>query len=440
MTASSLLAGPLCLAALAVFPGAPLADPAPPPVPAALVAPATRPPERLSFAETMRRAALKASPSIIAADEVRRAQALLGEVRSAALPFASLNGSYTRLDSNRLSGTTVVVARDTWNGNASLQLPLVAASRWTSWAHASEQVEVAERSESDIRRATLLTAARAYLAVLAQRRVINVSHSALDIAKVRFDFAHARRVGGIGNLLDEVRAEQQLATSEAQLANGELGLVRAQEALGILCGEEGPLDADDEPTFEPRREADPLGTAQAFRTDAVVARARLVAAEHVVRDSWLDWLPTLLVSAEAFYNNPATATAPETGWQVQFLLSMPIYDGGLKPAQLEERRSLADEAGEVLQATLRQVRSDVRLGFEEVSREEEALTAAKLASDRARSALDLTIESYRAGATNDLDVSTAQQDSRDADLATVIAEDGVRQARLDLLAGIGQFP
>ncbi|HUK65325.1 MAG TPA: TolC family protein [Anaeromyxobacteraceae bacterium] len=402
--------------------------------------PRTATPERVSFAEAMRRASLKATPSLIAADEVRRAEALLGEVRSSALPFLSLNPNYTRLDSDRVSGPSVVAYRDAFNANAALQLPLLAASHWTSWAHAGEQVEVAKKSEADVRRTTLLTAARAYLAILAQRRVIDVSKSARDIAQVRYDFAHARFVGGIGNVVDAVRAEQQLAAAKSQLANGELGLVRAQEALGILAGEDVPLDAEDEPRFEPRPEPEAFAAAEAARTDLKVAQARLSAAEHVVRDSWLDWLPTLLVSAEMFYNSPATATTPETGWQVQFLLSMPIYDGGLKPAQRREREALEDEARAGLDETLRQVRSDVRLGFEEVSREEEALSQARLASDRARTALTLTIESYRAGATNDLDVSTAQQQSRDADLATVIAEDGVRQARLDLLAGIGQFP
>jgi outer membrane protein TolC len=94
----------------------------------------------------------------------------------------------------------------------------------------------------------------------------------------------------------------------------------------------------------------------------------------------------------------------------------------------------------VLDGTLKQARSDVRVGLEEVTRQEAALASARTAADRARSVLRLTVEAYRAGALNDLDVSTAQQNSRDADLLAVIAEDAVRQGRLDLLTAIGQFP
>ena len=58
----------------------------------------------------------------------------------------------------------------------------------------------------------------------------------------------------------------------------------------------------------------------------------------------------------------------------------------------------------------------------------------------AREALDLANRAYRAGATSNIEVIDAERRARDADTAAVIAEDNVRQARLDLLAAAGQFP
>jgi outer membrane protein len=397
-------------------------------------------PEPVTFDEAIRRAAAQSPQAIIAAQEIRRAGALLTETRSSSLPFVGANASYTRLDAARRSSSTAtpLVAQDSFNANVLLQVPLLAPSRWAAWAHAAEQVEVATASEADVRRQVLLATARAYLAVLAQKRVVDVSRSARDIAKARFEFARARRAGGIGNAIDEARAEQQLALSEVQLANGEVGVVRAQEALGVLTGSPGPLDASQEPEFRP----DPAQTAdaEARRLDAKAAEARRAAAEHVRRDSWLDWLPTLAASAQTFYDAPASVTSPRTGWQVQFLLSLPIFEGGLRVGQLREREALEREARASLDGTLTQVRSEVRVGLAEVVRQEAALGSARLSAERAQTVLRLTTEAYRAGATNDLDVTTAQQQSRDADLQAVIAEDAVRQARLDLLAGTGQFP
>ncbi|OFX22530.1 MAG: hypothetical protein A2V77_14050 [Anaeromyxobacter sp. RBG_16_69_14] len=428
-------------AALATGPAlAQAPSPLQPPAAAATSAAPRGQPERVTFVEAVRRASVQATSTIIAAEELRRAAALLGEVRSAALPLLSGQASYTHLDGDRRSASGVVAARDQESAAGILQLPLIAPSRWMSWAHASEQVRVARASEADVRRQTVLSAARAYLAILAQKRVVDVSRSARDIAKVRFDFAHARRSGGIGNAVDELRSEQQLATSEVQLGNGELGLTRAQEALGVLTGSQGPLDAVEEPAFELAGAPGTMAAAEARRLDVRAAQVRLDAAAHVARDSWADWLPTLAATGEVFYQNPPTLLTPRTGWQVQFVLSLPIYEGGLRRAQRQERDALAREASAYLDGTLRQVRSDVRLGLEEVARREAALASARLAAERGRAVLQLTVESYRAGATNDLDVSTAQQQSRDADLSAVVAEDAVRQARLDLLAGLGQFP
>ena len=424
------LAAP-ALASAQAPPGAPPAPPQP--------APAAAPPERVAFAEAMRRAEVQATNAALAAEEVRRAQALLVEARSASLPFLSANGSLTLLDHDRAQrGTGAVLAsRDQRNANLALQLPLVAPSRWASWAVASEQVEVARASEQDVRRTVLITAARAYLSVLAQHRLVEVSRSARDIAKVRYDFAHARRSGGVGNAIDESRGEQQLATSEAQLRSAEVGLLRAQEALGTSVGVDAALDAAEEPAF--LYEGVPAD-AEARRADVRAARERLEGVAKARRYSWTDWLPNLLATAQPFYNDPATTTNPQSGWQVLFLLSLPIFEGGLRVGQLQEREALEREARIQLDATLRLVHSDVRLATESLSRQEAALESSRLAAGQGRDVLALTIESYKAGATNDLDVSTAQQQSRDADLQVVIAEDAVRQARLDLLSAFGQFP
>jgi outer membrane protein len=403
-------------------------------------APAPRQPERVTFAEAVRRAAAQATAAALALEEVHRSEALLVQARSGSLPLLSGNASYTRLDGDRVqpgSPPRILVAREQKNANLNLQAPLVSPSRWATWAAASEGVDVARASEQDVRRTAVLAAARAYLGVLAQRRFVEVSRSARDIAKARYDFAHARRAGGIGNALDELRAEQQLATSEAQLENGEVALIRAQEALGAATGTDAALDAAEEPDFTQQGS---LADAEERRLDLRAARERLQGAEIVRRTSWADWLPSLLASGQVFYYDPSTVTNPRTGWQVQFLLSLPLFEGGLRIGQLREREALEREARIQLESTLRLVHSDVRLATDSLSRQEAALASTRLAAERGRSVLSLATEAYRAGATNDLDVTTAQQQSRDADLQAVIAEDAVRQARLDLLSAVGQFP
>ncbi len=397
--------------------------------------------ERVTFDEAVRRALAYSLNSVVAAQEVRRAEALLVEARSNSLPSLGAFATQTRLDADRKLGNAVIAAKDQTAANLTLTVPLLAPSRWYQWSQFSRNVDTTIANEADTRRAVAITAARAYLSVIAARRAVEVSSSARDAARAHYDYAHTRRLAGVGNALDELQAEQELAASEVQFQNASALVSRDQEALGQICGEDRPLDAAAEPALP---ELPTPGAAQQeaeqARADVKAARARSYAAERVYKDSWADWMPTVLGMLQPFYQQPPSLVNPHTGWQAQLILSFPLFEGGLRVGQAKERDTLWKESDAQLQSLLRQARSEVRLAFEEVQRGRAALAAARTGSDSARTALNLSTEAYRAGAVNNLQVIDAERRARDAGLQTVIAEDNVRQSLLDLISAAGRFP
>ena len=397
--------------------------------------------EKVTFDEAVRRALARNPTALVAAEEVRRAEGLLGEARSGSLPFLGVTGTLTWLDANRVSGGRVIAAERQSNATGLVSVPLFAPARWAQWAHASQLLDAVAAGETDVRRAVAITAARAYLTVIAQRRAVDVSTSARDTAKAHYDYAHARRRGGVGNALDELRAEQELAASETQLEQALIGLARSREALGQIAGANAPLDAAEEPGLrELPSEAEAMAAAETSRADVKAAGARAHAAERVYKDSWTDWLPTVTAVFQPFLQDPSTLTQPSQGWQAQLILSFAIYEGGLRPAQAREREALSNEAGTLLDGTVRQARSDVRTAFETLARSRSALDSARRGSESARAAVGLANKAYQAGAVDNLSVIDAEQRARVADLSAGIAEDAVRQAVLDLLAAAGRFP
>jgi outer membrane protein TolC len=398
--------------------------------------------EKVGFDEAVRRALARNPSAVVAAEEVRRAEGLLGEARSGSMPFLGVTGALTRLDQDRVSATGQVLA-DKYQQSATglLSVPLLAPSRWAQWAHASQGLDATAAGEADVRRSVAVTAARAYLTVIAQRRAVDVSLSARDTARAHYDYARARRSGGVGNALDELRAEQELAASEVQLEAVQIGLARGREALGQLAGADAPLDAAEEPALpELPGEAEAMAVAESARADVKAAQARAYVAERVWKDSWTDWLPTLFGTFQPFVQDPPTLTLPSQGWQAQLILSFPLFEGGLRPAQSRQREALSAEARAQLDGIVRQARSDVRTAFEALTRARSALQSARRGAESARSALGLANEAYRAGQVDNLAVTDAEQRGRVADLSAVIAEDAVRQSVLDLLAAAGRFP
>lgn len=400
------------------------------------------PPEAVSFEVAVQRAVANHPAMRSAAADAARALALVEQSRAPSLPTLNASGTWTRLDSDRVRGEIVVASKNQLSANLQLTVPLISPARWTQWWRASKAADAAGATSADVKRQVALNAARAWLTVLGQKRVVEVATRARDTARAHLDFARQRRSGGVGNRLDEVRAAQELAVSEAQLQNGLSQLTRVQEALGLAAGAESALDTTaDEPALGSAQALDAaLTSATEDRLDVRAARARADAAASSSRAAWADYLPLLSVVATPFVQDPPSLTNPQMGWQAQAVLTLPLYEGGLRYGQAHEREAQASAAAAQLELVRRQARSDVRTTFEQLTHVDAALRATVDAAAQAHEALDLANLAYSTGVANSLEVLDAERRARDADTQRALAEDAARQARLDLLAASGRFP
>jgi len=427
----SLLVVALAFAATPAFaaPSSSSSSPAPP-----------APVERVSFDDAVKRAIARNPTVAVAAAEIERADALVAEARAGWYPLLNVNASYTRNDSDRRPNGNLVTSANQFGANVQLTVPLLAPVGWANTSHAKDNRHIAETSAVDTRRQIAAATARAYITVVAQHRLIAASETARDNAEAHAEYAHTRLLGGVGRSIDDVRAAQDLATVESQLQAAYLGLARAREALGTLVGTDAPLDAlGDVALAAPPALADALAEARAHRPDIKAQQERVAAAQKLVDDTWVYYAPFLSAIGTPFYQK-GSVFQPSLGWQAPLVLTLPLYDGGLRGGVSRERQALAAEARANLEAALRQAASDVRVGFEAIQRADQALGTAREAARLARRAYELANVAYQAGATTNLDVIDAARRERDADVAVAQAEDVARQARLDLLVASGRFP
>jgi outer membrane protein TolC len=421
-------------------PGAGTAAPAGTAAGAADTAPAVAA-ERITFRAAIDRALAQNTTVQQAAAEVLRAEALMLQTRSTSLPQVNANAAYTRYGYVIKFGSVVVQPHDVKTENGSISVPLVNLVSWAQWAHALDNKTIAELSVVDAKRRVATATANAYLMAIARHRTIDANLRALETAKAHYDVAHQRQVAGAASRLEEVQAAQDLSNDEVLVEQSTLELRRTQEALGVLLSADGPFDPADEPEFA---DLPPIGEAlngiEGKRADVKVLAMRQTAAEHVLRDSWRDRVPTLGLNFSEALQQPSTGFALSHSWQAVLQLSVPIYDGGLRTGEKRERRALVDEAAANLAGGKVQARSDVRIANDAVRLADQGLASARRAAAQAHEALDIVNLSYGAGASTSLDVLDAQRRARDADTAVANAEDAARQARLDYLLGSGRFP
>lgn len=394
--------------------------------------------EGVTFDEAVRRA-VEHHPTVgQAAQAILRAQALLDQAKSVFRPTLYGNVGATILDDARGFNGFVTQPRTQAAFNATLAYPVLATARWAAKSQAADQVAIARISAEETRRQVALTAAQAFLAVIAAQRQREIALRNLDTARALEEYAKARLEAGKGSRLNHVRSTQERAAAEVQLEVAELFVRQAQEALGVATFSDAPLDARGDPELKPA--APPSSDAWLMqRPDVRLFSAQLQAADRVVRDAWTAWFPTGTAFFTPQYVNPKGGFEPARTWRAVFQLQIPIFDGTLGPGK---RVKVADlEAARYrLDAVKVEARAELRLAQDAVARTEQIVGTSRESSANATEALRITELAYRAGATSNIEVVQAQQTARSAEIALAVAEDRLRQARLDLLLALGQFP
>jgi outer membrane protein TolC len=284
-----------------------------------------------------------------------------------------------------------------------------------------------------------VAAAEAYLAVVAARRQVEVDERAIETARAHLDYAQRRLEGGVGSRLNMLRAAEELSAAEARLESTRLAQRQAQEALGVLLAENGPVDAAGDPALDIPAGIDETAWMEA-RPDLVTQGAIIRAAERVVRDSWKDVSPFATVAFDPQYVTPAGLFQPSATWRLTISVTQPIFQGGLQRAVGRSRRITLDTSKIDLTELEIRARSEVREAQAAVEYLGRALEFSRRAAAQATEVLGITRTVFEVGATTNIELIDAQRSARDRETLATIAENALQHARLRLLVALGRFP
>ena len=403
---------------------------------------------RIGFDEAIQQALAK-NPSVAnAATNITRAEALLQQARTVYRPTVSASVVNSTLDRERGFSGQVSQPQNQVTFALNGSMNVLAPARWAAANQARDQIEIARIQTDEVREQVAIAAAQTFLAIVAQKRQVDVSARSLESSRAHLQYASSRLSAGAGTRLNELRASQSVSSDEARLENARMALRRAQEALGVIIAADGPVDAGEEPPLDVEgalREAgvdqNPNATAwMAMRPDVKRQTLQIEAAQRVVVDSRKDWFPTGAVSFDPQYITPAGLFQPSRTWRLSLSFSQPIFDGGQRRANRALRQVSVDALQLGLTSIQIQARADLRVAQAAVDSAQRSLAAARRAAEQANEVLRITTVVFQVGATTNIEVIDAQRVARDAETIAVQAEDQWRQARLELLVALGRFP
>lgn len=374
--------------------------------------------------------------------EIRRAEAGTRTALAAVLPTinasASIPHQFITKDVTGNNGITQTVPTgDYLNANITLGQSLVNVQQWYAIKTNRVNEAAASLSAEDINRTVVRGMATAILAVVTAERVAELNRVGLQTALQRRDLTSRKQKLGVATGLDVVRADQDVASARTTLVTGDEALRKAREALGLALGLPTQIGVPkemkiDEVTKSAAVSCPPVKDLTE-RPDIAALKKRIELADRGVKNVELSFLPTLAASSTVATTTQDVGSNLNTTWNIQAVLSIPIWDGGARYGALRTARVQRDEAGFALEAATRGATVEIEQARRNVVVSEQTLAVAKQARDLAAQVDALTQTAYRAGQGTSLELITAAQALRSAEIDLALREFDVVKSRLDAL-------
>lgn len=353
----------------------------------------------------------------IAEAKLRQADALAEQARAGLFPTIATAGSVVRSRAPSVGASPVATTAPVTTYNVSLNASW-AVDLWGSVRRTIEaNVANAQASAANVMSARLL--AQAQLAInYFQLRVVDTQRQVLETSAAAYqkslDLTRNRYNAGVAARVEVVQAETQLKSTQAQAI--ELGVQRAllEHAIAILVGK-----APAEFSVAPARltvtlPAIPAGIPSELlerRPDIAAAERQMAAANAQIGIARAAYFPSLTLSTATGFRAsswPKWLMDRSRFWSIGPALAETLFDGGL-------RRAVSNQAIAAYDANVATYRQTVLNGFKEVEDNlaalrvlEEQAQAQDEAVRAARQSTELTINQYKAGTINYLNVVTVQ--------------------------------
>jgi outer membrane protein TolC len=314
---------------------------------------------------------------------------------------------------------------------------LVDFGAWRGLRSAEAGQRGANASLQDVRRRLTQGLARSLVAVVAAERIAELNRLGLRQALERAALTTRTVELGAATQLDVVRVQQDVEVARGTLVAGDEQLRRTRDALGLALGLDH--DAGVSPSFdlsglvqEIQTQCTAIPSIQE-RSDLVAAREQVTSAELSREQASAGYLPTLGLSTGL----TGVTTTPGPGriplWSLSAVLTVPIWEGGLRKGLIQERQGIETQAAETLERTRRDVSIEVARARRNVAVAEALLKTAKDARALAVRTDEMTRRAFEVGRSSSLELVQSAVALRQADTTLAAREFDWVQARLDAL-------
>jgi outer membrane protein len=314
------------------------------------------------------------------------------------------------------------------------------SSRWKSARASASSLRESEKTTMAV---VLFGVRNAYFQARAAKELVVVATETLANQKKHMTQTEGFVEVGTQAPIALAQSRTDVANARVQLISAENGYETARAQLNQAMGVEASIDYDVSDERQPAVEGEDattdvlLGEAVKNRPELSALMSQVAALELTVRSLQGSYGPSL--GLEATYSNSGVQLSSLT-WNAAALLnlSVPIFLGGLTPAQIREGKANVDVARAQLDLERQQVRLEIEQARLAVRAAKSVVDAAAEALVNARDLLSLAEGRYETGFGSIIELGDAQIALTAAEQQSVQADYTVAQARAQLVKALGR--
>lgn len=432
--------------------------PPPPTVDDPMLAPVPRATTEIStWEEALQHVRARSTDLRVAAATVQRAEAQQRVALAGALPTLTGQAAYTHnliTNENPVPvglGPGGLITRqiqtpfpDYVTGQLAASQPVLALRAWHAVGTSKVATEASRYSFDDAKRQIALSVANAIVGVVTAERIAELNRIGLRNALTRLELTARKSTLGGATGLDVVRARQDVEVARATLVAGDESLRQSREALGLALGipeQVGvPTTVDISGLERDARNTCKVAPNVDARPDVAALRTRVEVAHRGVNDVKYQFAPTVDLRSGLATTSVDTGASPSTTWNVQAVLSVPIFEGGARYGNLRDTRAQEDIAIQNLEAGRRTATVEVTQARRGVTVAEDRRRVATSARDLAAETDRLTRLAYQEGRGTSLELITAAQSLRESEIQLALREFEVVKARVLAVLALASCP
>jgi len=374
--------------------------------------------ESLILEEAIRVALANNREILIAKEKIEEAKQRIKEAKTGYFPTINLGGTYTHLnEAPSMSipgyGSVEMGQADNYLSKLSINQPLYTSGR-LSYANkgASLYYQKLQEDLKNVQNKITFQVKKAFYAVLLAQENVEVTEKALDQAKRHLAVVEDSFKVGVVSKFDLLRTRVEVANLKPDLIQARNDLRLSQESLAnLLSLPSTSLKLEGELSLEPLKISleESIDKASKERGDLKSLKLQKEMLEAALKLAEVQNKPNLALVGNYQYQNPSGGEDKwGEEWNLNLVLSIPLFDGWANRARVAQRRSQVKQINLSLEQLEAVIDLEIKKAFWDLEASEERIYAQKKNIEQAKEALSIAEVRYKSGTITNLEVLDAQ--------------------------------